>query len=461
MNRRSFINRTGLVAGGLSLSGFPLSMAAPFKNKKMITIASTGSDFEREPLIRPFGFKGGYMTEIWQTAARMLSDSGISKIGLCTQNVLWSDARVFASNSEAGGNALMYAMTERALQISRGQSFASPMELLDQVLDEVYNYGKDITKQPDLRKTFALNALVGFDNAAWLLYAQENGIENFDDLIPSEYRECLGNHHDKVAAIPLMAYSIPVSEITQAVDEGYFFMKIKIGQPGTQAEMLEKDKARLSEIHQAIGHKQSPHTLNGKLPYYFDANGRYEKKETLLRLIDHAKKIGAFDQIAIIEEPFPEHAELDVSDIPLRLAADESAHTDKDALDRIQMGYKAIALKAIAKTLSMTMKIAKVAYDHQVPCFCADLTVNPILVDWNKNIAARLDAFPGIGGMGLCETNGHQNYSHWKLMESYHPYPDASWRKAQGGVFHLNADFYKKSGGVLTPSLHYEEMFKH
>ena len=31
----------------------------------------------------------------------------------------------------------------------------------------------------------------------------------------------------------------------------------------------------------------------------------------------------------------------------------------------------------------------------------------------------------------------------------------------QGGVFHLNADFYKKSGGVLTPSLHYEEMFKH
>ena len=53
------------------------------------------------------------------------------------------------------------------------------------------------------------------------------------------------------------------------------------------------------------------------------------------------------------------------------------------------MGYQAIALKAIAKTLSMTLKIAKVAHDHNVPCFCADLTVNPILVEWNRAVAAQ------------------------------------------------------------------------
>lgn len=97
-----------------------------------------------------------------------------------------------------------------------------------------------------------------------------------------------------------------------------------------------------------------------------------------LTLIDHARKIGAFDQIAIIEEPFAEELEFDVSDIPVRLAADESAHTDEDAIKRIQLGYKAIALKAIAKTLSMTMKIAQAAHERNVPCFCADLTVNPI-----------------------------------------------------------------------------------
>jgi hypothetical protein len=143
---------------------------------KEITIDSVDSNFEREPLIRPFGFKGGYMSEIWQTIAYLRSNSGIHKIGLCTQNVLWSDARVFASFSESGGNALMYTLSDYALKIVNGQSFQTPIDLLDNILDEVYEYGKKVTANPHLRKTFALNALVGIDNAAWLLYAQENGI---------------------------------------------------------------------------------------------------------------------------------------------------------------------------------------------------------------------------------------------------------------------------------------------
>ncbi|MFC2116572.1 enolase C-terminal domain-like protein [Bacteroidota bacterium] len=459
VSRRNFI-RTTAVAGAATFSGLG-SCSLPGKKKsfKNITIQSVGSLFEREPLIRPFGFKGGYMTEIWQTANFLQSTSGIKKVGLCTQNVLWSDASVFASNSETDGNALMYALTEHALQLINGRSFTNPVDLLDEIVEEVYQYGITITANPNLRKTFALNALVGVDNAVWMLFAAENGIENFDDLIPEKYRPALSQHHKTVASIPLMAYSIPVSEIVQAVDGGYFFMKIKIGQPGTQEEMLSKDMDRLSAIHEAIGHYRTPHTASGKLPYYFDANGRYEKKETLLKLIDHAKEIGAFEQIAIIEEPFPEELQIDVSDIPIRLAADESAHTDEDAITRIGMGYKAIALKAIAKTLSMTMKIANVAKERDVPCFCADLTVNPILIDWNKNVAARLDAFPGLG-TGLLETNGHQNYKNWTEMESYHPYKDAMWRKTQDGVFNLDEDFYNKSGGVLTDSNHYMELFK-
>jgi L-alanine-DL-glutamate epimerase-like enolase superfamily enzyme len=278
-------------------------------------------------------------------------------------------------------------------------------------------------------------------------------------MIPKAYQSALSNHHRQAAAIPLMAYSIPISEIQGAVEQGYFFMKIKIGQPGTQEEMLEKDKARLTAIHQTIGNVKTSHTKDGKLPYYFDANGRYEKKETLLKLLDHARKIGAFDQIAIIEEPFAEELEIDVSDIPVRLAADESAHTDEDAIKRIAMGYKAIALKAIAKTLSMTMKIAQVAFERNIPCFCADLTVNPILVDWNKNVAARLNAFPGLGSLGLIESNGHQNYKNWNTMMSYHPHSDGSWVKAKNGVYELNDQFYKTGGGIFESMPHYEEMF--
>jgi len=462
-SRREFLKTVG-VSAGLAASG--ITGASTIINTgcnmspKNITIDSVDSNFEREPLVRPFGFKGGYMSEIWQTIAYLRSTSDIHKIGLCTQNVLWSDAKVFASYSESGGNALMYALSDYALKIVKGKSFETPIELLDDILEEVYEYGIKVTANPHLRKTFALNALVGVDNAAWLLYAHENGIKNFDDMIPAKYKPALSTHHKQVASIPLMAYSIPINEIVEAVDQGYFFMKIKIGQPGTQEEMLEKDKARLSAIHEAIGNRETKYTKNGKLPYYFDANGRYESKDTLMRLLDHAKKIGAFDQIAVVEEPFPEELELDVGDIPVRLAADESAHTDEDAKKRIEMGYKAIALKAIAKTLSMTMKIAQLAHEHGVPCFCADLTVNPILVDWNKSIASRLAAFPDLG-LGLLETNGHQNYKNWETMFSYHPDNGARWTKTVDGVFNLDNNYYEHSGGILKPSDHYEKMFAH
>lgn len=459
-NRRNFLRTAGAATAYTLVNKTGFSMEPhQMKAIKPVTIAQVDSQFEREPLLRPFGFKGGYMSEIWQTMAMMKSTSGLEKLGLCTQNVLWSDAKVFADHSEPGGNALMYAMSERALRLCLGRSFTTPLALQDDILDELYEYGREISGNPHLRKTFALNALVGVDNAAWLLHAAENGITNFDDMIPEPYKPALSYHHEKVASIPLMAYSIPISEIKQAASDGYFFMKIKIGQPGNQEEMLQKDKERISAIHKSIGHLETPYSKDGKLPYYFDANGRYESKETLMKLLDHAKKIGAFDQIAIIEEPFPEHLEITVDDLGVRIAADESAHTDKDAIHRIEMGYQAIALKAIAKTLSMTMKIAKAAHERNIPCFCADLTVNPILVEWNKAIASRLSPFPGLG-LGLLETNGHQNYKNWSTMVGYHPYPNAGWSKTSEGVFNLDDDYYKKSGGIFANSPHYQEMIR-
>lgn len=66
--------------------------------------------------------------------------------------------------------------------------------------------------------------------------------------------------------------------------------------------------------------------------------------------MDHARKIGAFDQIAAVEEPFGERNEMFVGDMGVTIAADESAHTVEDAAKRIEQGYGAIAVKAIAKT---------------------------------------------------------------------------------------------------------------
>lgn len=160
----------------------------------------------------------------------------------------------------------------------------------------------------------------------------------------------------------------------------------------------------------------------------------------------------------MIEEPFGEANETFVGDLGVRIAADESAHTVADALARIEQGYSAIAVKAIAKTMSMTMKIVQAAYERNVPCFCADLTVNPILVDWNKNVAARLAPFPDMS-IGLQETNGHQYYKNWEKMLGYHPMSEAPWVHTQAGVYPTGEEFYQKSGGILAPSPHYESMF--
>jgi L-alanine-DL-glutamate epimerase-like enolase superfamily enzyme len=460
INRREFLYRTGAL--------IPLTMAAPKSfsvvdknitiDKPRITIKNVDSNFEREPL-NPYRFKGSAITEAWQVATQLEGESGLSTIGLGTQNILWSDSKVFSAHSQSGGNALMYALTERALEIMRGNSFTDPMQLLDDLLPEVYAYGKKITNNPDLRKTFALNALVSVDNAAWLLYAKENKIRHFDDLIPSAYKPGLSYKHSKVASMPAFSVGAKVENIKAAADAGYFIMKLKTGSAGTQKEMLEKDIAFLSAVHSAIGHYETLYTKNGKIQFYFDANERYDEKDTLLRFLDHAKKIGAFEQIAVIEEPFGERNNMYVGDMGVTIAADESAHTVEDAAKRIEQGYKAIAVKAIAKTLSMTMKIAQLAYEKKITCFCADLTVNPILVEWNKCVAARLPPFANIG-IGLQETNGHQYYKHWDKMMTYHPKPNAPWAKTQNGVFMTDKSFYDESGGIFEPSMHYEQMFK-
>ena len=118
MNRRNFIKHSGLFAATSSLAFVSQSCSPPIKEdmlpsekgkttrsqstfvgipgEKKIKIIETNANFEREPLIRPFGFKGGAMKEIWQTAALLGSENGHRKFGICTQNVLWSDPAIFA-----------------------------------------------------------------------------------------------------------------------------------------------------------------------------------------------------------------------------------------------------------------------------------------------------------------------------------------------------------------------------
>ena len=415
-------------------------------------IVKSTCNFEREPLIAPFGFKGGYLSELWQSVVMLEDNSGNQGIGLGVQSTLWSDPAIFTGYSESAGNSIMFLMTAFAVEQTKHITWQTPFDFLDQLLPLTYDYGKKITSNPHLRLTFALNALVPVDNAAWLVYCKSKNINSFDELIPTNLRIALSFHHDKLGAIPLLSYGVSAETIKQMLDEGYFFLKIKIGsdhnKDGDLDKMLAWDTNRLKEIHDLAKQYSTPYTDNGKLAYYLDANGRYDR-EHLLRFLDYAKKIGAFEQIILFEEPFAEECLMDVSDIPICIAADESAHSIKESQERMDLGYKAIALKPIAKTMSISLQIAKAAYDRNVACFCADLTVNPIMVDWNKNVAARLTSLPGMK-IGVLESNGHQNYTNWEQMKKQHPMYGADWIEPKDGIFNIGKDFYRYSGGIYS-----------
>jgi L-alanine-DL-glutamate epimerase-like enolase superfamily enzyme len=424
----------------------------------MIKIKKTSSNFEREPLLKPFGFKGGYLSELWQTIAVMKSENDNLGLGLGTQSPLWSDAQVFLNNSESGGNAMMFLATQEALKQAEGMEFESPVDLFEKIVPLVYDYAKKVTTRNDLRLTFALNAMVAVDNAAWMLYAKENNLTSFDEMIPEEIRPALSLKHKKLANIPLFTYGVTGEEISKAVDDGFFFAKIKIGadpdKDGSQEKMLEWDKNRITEIHNLLKDRKVEWTDNGHIPYYLDANGRYDSKDRLKSLLDHADSIGALERILLIEEPFPEEYKVDVSDLPVRIAADESLHSIKDAEERLDLGYGALTLKPIAKTMTLSLLLAKLGAERNIPCFCADLTVNPVLVDWNKAVASRIAPLPGVK-VGVLESNGHQNYTNWQKMLSYHPGFGSEWVAPKDGMFNLNDDYYNRSGCILDIPQHY------
>jgi L-alanine-DL-glutamate epimerase-like enolase superfamily enzyme len=425
-------------------------------NNKKISVVLTGSEFEREKLLRPFGFKGGYLTELWQCVTRLQSVSGISKIGLATQSVLYGDANLFAANTEAVGNNMMYLTTNHALELVKQTSFTTPVDLLEKILPTLTTQAKIITQKPDLHINFIYNALVSVDNAAWLLYAAENQLGSFSAMLPQAYQKALAHRNKKIAIMYQVHYGTSINELKTAAQQGYFVFKIKTGHAGTQDEMLAADITRLSQIHNAL--KDLRTTQTGKIMYTMDANGRYQQKATLQKYLDHAKKIGAFEHILLYEEPFDEQNTEHVADLGVRIAVDESVYDEATARQKIALGYRAIVLKGIAKTLSVSLKIAKLAAENNIPCLCSDLTVNPILIDWHKNLAGHLAPFPGIG-MGLMETNGDMNYRNWDSMLSYHPLAGAEWTKVKNGVFELTDDFYKTSGGIFEPSAHYEALF--
>jgi L-alanine-DL-glutamate epimerase-like enolase superfamily enzyme len=223
------------------------------------------------------------------------------------------------------------------------------------VFNELLEYAKAISPTGEkLRHTFVRNALVAVDNALWQVYSKEKGEANLDKLVPNEFSDCLSQHQNLLCNVPLISYGVSENDIKKLLDNGAVLLKIKIGFDDggkkSKAEMVEWDKNRLKAIHEIAKIYSTPYTKTQKILYYLDANGKYDNLERVKQLLDYAKEIGALDKIVLFEEPFEEYNHLNVSALPVRFAVDESVHSELDVDERLNLGYKAITLKPIAKT---------------------------------------------------------------------------------------------------------------
>ena len=372
--------------------------------------------YEPEKFKQAFGFKGSTLSGVWQTAVLLRSETACG-VGLGVQSVLWSDNRVFSSFGEQKSNETMFRVTQYAVSLVAGKTFDSPYELIRQIFESCRTYAKEIVGL-EVTDTFVLNALVPVDLAAWQLWAKEKGIQDFDEIYKGDTRQ------EKLVNIPLITYHTSVEEVKRLAQTGISIFKIKLGADpdgdSNYDKMLKWDQQRALELHQALKDYCTEDTESGRVVYYFDANGRYDTKDRLRQLVDFLTAEGISEQTVLFEEPFAPENEVYVGDLPLCFAADESVHSLADVEKRITLGYKAITLKPIAKTLSVTLEMAKRAQAAGAQCFCADLTVNPAMVEWNKCVASRLPPLKGMK-VGVVESNGEQNYVNWEKMLTYLP----------------------------------------
>lgn len=319
----------------------------------MERIVNTELGVIREPLRAPFGFKGGTLSELWQTAVRLTLDSGASGMGVGVQSVLWSDPVTFCACDEAGGNERMLAVTRRALELLQGQAFTDPPGMTAGLVPELLAFARRLLGRADVPQTFVLNALVPVDFALWQLWNAKRGNGTFDALCASFCPE-LTNREKELGSIPLITYHTPEDELHALLEDGAFLLKVKIGSDpeknGDPEAMLAWDIGRLRTVHTAAAGFTTPYTECGRPVYYLDANGRYPDREFLLRFLDAADKMDALERIVLLEEPFAGDRPEPVHGLPVRVAGDESAHSAQDVarLTR-EYGYSAIACKPIGK----------------------------------------------------------------------------------------------------------------
>lgn len=394
----------------------------------------------KEEYLKPYIFKGDSVNGKWIAKTAITDESGVEGAAVGGFAVLWSDPGVYNSHTEMGGNIMMAACLEKAVNTIVNREYTHVEEAMDDVFERVFNYGKLITENEGLNKTFVLNSMVSLDLALWVLWKKLNSMGNFKEVF-EEKLNTKAVCANQVAVSPVVAKNTGDEEIESLLKEGFFVLKCKMGSG------CAEDDAALFLRADNIGRNYSTSmTESGHISYVLDLNGRYKDKDKLKQLLDIIDKKSDLGKILTVEEPFEKP--IDVSEFPVIITADESVF-DKDSVDLAsQMGYGGVAVKPAGKTLTKSFEMTLAAFANGMHTFVADNSATPEILEPNRNFASLLPPFPGLK-VPLIEVNGFQLYKRWDFLVEEHERKYGSRGKPVGGMLVQDEEYFKTSGGLF------------
>ena len=350
----------------------------------------------RHRLARPYRFKGRQLDELQEMRIQLRASGADGRDyraqGQSVQSVLWAAPQLFERVDVESGNDEMFALTQRALTLIEGRSMGDPAALTLELIERL----SPGLEEPNL----LLNALVGLDFALWDLAMQRAAAQSLGELAPSLAGEYVG----RAVGIPVIDHGSTDEEMAKLHQSDLPLLKLKLGGTGqTGAALVAADRAL---VERCIAQR------DGDGPrYLLDLNGRYGGLAELRELIAGFP----LDALVALEEPFAEGREEALEDLPVAVFADEAVHRPED-IDRLaRLGYRGLALKPVAKTLSLSLVLLERALAHGWQVYCADLTVSPHLGPWQRAFASRLPLLPGLS-RAIYEANGPQFYADWDGM---------------------------------------------
>jgi len=341
----------------------------------MFTVKNCVIRTGRYPFIKPFVLSGGTITSFLQLFCEIETTDGVLGLGHSGISPVWSDKRpdVSFDDKERQSVELAGFVAGRLA----GRSFENPFEAFDFMKAAADEFSAAIGL-PRLSRYVCLSPI---DMAVWDAYARFRD-QNVFECIAGEFPELgrfFGAPRDLEVAHTIGVGEDPAVELKFAVKHGIRWFKLKL-------------KGNIEDDIRAI--KKFFSVFSGISPQVIlDGNEGYSAND-LESLVSALSKEEFFTSVEYIEQPVSRSGgeSVMVAGDTVPVFADEMVCDCGDLMVARRLGYRGIALKPTAKTLSETVRMLPLIEEIGFKVSIADLTnAAPLAYLFHCAFASRIE----------------------------------------------------------------------